>query len=339
MDAPPVQYVTTGDGYDIAYCVSGSGRPLVFTPNPFNHLQRVWATPSYLTPWFQGLAERFRLVQLDWRGHGMSQRGLGDDYQPGHMARDIEAVADRLRLENFVLTGYGGPALEALRYAADHPDRVRAVVLFSASVEPDAWSGAIFRTLAEENWDLFLRVQAAPGFSPAEIDRLVAFLKATVNQDDWLKTVRFPNGYDIDEALARLRVPVLLIRPRSKLQPSEEACRRLARRIQGARFITIDGDTPLGDSAQGLAAIDLFLQEVDDGGEEEIGDAAVPTGLSARELDVLRLIAAGKSNAQIADELVISVNTVIRHVSNIFAKTGAANRAQATAYAKDHGIA
>jgi DNA-binding NarL/FixJ family response regulator len=53
----------------------------------------------------------------------------------------------------------------------------------------------------------------------------------------------------------------------------------------------------------------------------------------------LRLIAAGKSNQQIADELVISQNTVIRHVSNIFAKTGVANRAQATAYAKDHGLA
>jgi DNA-binding NarL/FixJ family response regulator len=67
--------------------------------------------------------------------------------------------------------------------------------------------------------------------------------------------------------------------------------------------------------------------------------AALPGGLTGREAEVLRLIAAGRSNAQIADELVISQNTVIRHVSNIFAKTGAANRAQATAYAKDHGIA
>jgi DNA-binding NarL/FixJ family response regulator len=53
----------------------------------------------------------------------------------------------------------------------------------------------------------------------------------------------------------------------------------------------------------------------------------------------LRLIARGLSNQQIADELVISVNTVRRHVSNVFDKTGVANRAQATAYAKDHGIA
>jgi DNA-binding NarL/FixJ family response regulator len=63
------------------------------------------------------------------------------------------------------------------------------------------------------------------------------------------------------------------------------------------------------------------------------------TLLSDRELEVLRLLAAGHTNQQIADELVISLNTVRRHVSNIFDKTGAANRAQATAYAKDLGLA
>ncbi len=55
-------------------------------------------------------------------------------------------------------------------------------------------------------------------------------------------------------------------------------------------------------------------------------------------MEVLRLTEAGKSNQQIADELVISVNTVIRHVSNIFAKTGAANRTEAGAYAHRQGL-
>jgi DNA-binding NarL/FixJ family response regulator len=62
------------------------------------------------------------------------------------------------------------------------------------------------------------------------------------------------------------------------------------------------------------------------------------SGLSSREVEVLRLVAAGRSNAQIADELVISQNTVIRHVSNIFAKIGAANRAEAASYATRNGI-
>jgi DNA-binding CsgD family transcriptional regulator len=58
-----------------------------------------------------------------------------------------------------------------------------------------------------------------------------------------------------------------------------------------------------------------------------------PDGLTEREVEVLRLIASGKSNHQIAEALVISANTVARHVANIFNKTGAGNRTEAAAYA------
>jgi DNA-binding CsgD family transcriptional regulator len=61
---------------------------------------------------------------------------------------------------------------------------------------------------------------------------------------------------------------------------------------------------------------------------------AFPSGLTQREVDVLRLVAAGKTNPQIAHDLIISRNTVQVHVASILAKTGLANRAQAAAYAQ-----
>jgi DNA-binding CsgD family transcriptional regulator len=64
-----------------------------------------------------------------------------------------------------------------------------------------------------------------------------------------------------------------------------------------------------------------------------------PAGLTEREVEVLRLIAAGRSNRAIAQALFISPNTVLHHVSNIFTKTGVANRAEAAAYATRHGLA
>jgi len=60
--------------------------------------------------------------------------------------------------------------------------------------------------------------------------------------------------------------------------------------------------------------------------------------LTERECEVLRLVAAGRSNREIAHELVISTHTVARHVQNIFAKVGLSSRAAATAYAYEHDL-
>lgn len=60
--------------------------------------------------------------------------------------------------------------------------------------------------------------------------------------------------------------------------------------------------------------------------------------LSARELEVICLLARGASNQEIAEELVLALNTVKRHVSNIIAKLGAANRTQAVAQARALGL-
>jgi len=65
----------------------------------------------------------------------------------------------------------------------------------------------------------------------------------------------------------------------------------------------------------------------------------LPSGLTPREAEVLRLVAAGKTNRDIAVELVISEHTVARHLQNMFAKLGVSSRAAATAYAYEHGLA
>jgi DNA-binding CsgD family transcriptional regulator len=61
-------------------------------------------------------------------------------------------------------------------------------------------------------------------------------------------------------------------------------------------------------------------------------------GLTAREVQVLRLVAAGKTNRAIAAELFLSDRTIQRHLSNIFTKLGLASRSAATAYAYEHDL-
>ena len=70
----------------------------------------------------------------------------------------------------------------------------------------------------------------------------------------------------------------------------------------------------------------------------ESAASADPHGLTTRELEVLRLLAAGGTNKAIAEDLVLSVRTVDRHVSNIYAKLRVTSRAAATSYAHQHGL-
>ena len=131
--------------------------------------------------------------------------------------------------------------------------------------------------------------------------------------------------------------------------PFESARARLA--LAGALRDT--GREPAA-SREARAALDAFGEL---GATHEAGRAAAlarelgagvpsltadPAGLTAREREVIRLLAAGNSNAEIAAALVLSVRTVERHVANIYDKVGAAGkaaRATATAYALRHDLA
>jgi LuxR family transcriptional regulator, maltose regulon positive regulatory protein len=75
--------------------------------------------------------------------------------------------------------------------------------------------------------------------------------------------------------------------------------------------------------------------------QEESGRITNPANLTPREIEVLRLLAAGQSNQEISHELVLSVRTVERHISNIYAKidaTGPSARAAAAAFANQHNL-
>jgi len=84
----------------------------------------------------------------------------------------------------------------------------------------------------------------------------------------------------------------------------------------------------LGATADAATAAELLRERT-----------ALPRGLTAREAEVLRLVAAGKTNRDIAAELVISEHTVARHLQNMFAKLGVSSRSAATAFAFEHGLA
>jgi ATP/maltotriose-dependent transcriptional regulator MalT len=105
----------------------------------------------------------------------------------------------------------------------------------------------------------------------------------------------------------------------------------------------VDGATLEGDAARDVfarlgAMPDLARLDAGDVMAPSTGAAAPPRGLSAREVEILRLVAEGMTNRAIADTLTISERTVDRHVSNIFTKLDVSTRAAATAFAYEHGL-
>jgi DNA-binding CsgD family transcriptional regulator len=199
-----------------------------------------------------------------------------------------------------------------------------------------AWPLESLVGLAERNWEGMLQNWVPGTFLPDERDELMDYFKRARHQADWVTSAKAFSVSEIGDVLPRVQTPTLVLHARDFIWLPAEESMKTAAAIKGARFALLDGVLPMGDPTQGIPIIQNFLAGlIDDTPPEASGQDS----LSSREVEVLRLVAAGWSNQQIADELVISLNTIRRHVSNVFDKTGVANRAQATAYAKDHGIA
>ncbi|MET0237635.1 MAG: response regulator transcription factor [Kibdelosporangium sp.] len=107
-------------------------------------------------------------------------------------------------------------------------------------------------------------------------------------------------------------------------------------------------DARAGEIADAIAAVQRGEAQFDPAIQRRLAESvtsrapageSLPDGLTPREIDVLRLIADGRSNLEIAKHLVITEATVKTHINNLFAKAGVRDRAQAVTYAFRHGIA
>jgi pimeloyl-ACP methyl ester carboxylesterase/DNA-binding CsgD family transcriptional regulator len=333
---PRVRFARSVDGTSIAFQTLGEGPPVVLMPAiPFSHLEKMWELPR-LRDGLEALAAGSNVVRYDNRGCGLSDRNVQDCSLEAHLS-DLEAVIDAAGLGSFALNGpmVAGPV--AIAFAARHPERVTKLVLQSTIARAtDVMSAAAegMLGLLEKDWVLFTETASrfALQWADEEMAREAApLLRECVTQEVALAIFRAAMDFDVTEDLRRVKAPTLVIH--NKQFPVDLAiARQLASRIPDARLAAVD------DIESVIGAISEFVAPEVPGPTRapetaSAAPAADPLGLSAREIEVLRLVAAGKSNRQIADELVISTNTVDRHVSHILSKIGAANRAEAAAYA------
>jgi DNA-binding CsgD family transcriptional regulator/pimeloyl-ACP methyl ester carboxylesterase len=342
MDAPPVRYTTTTDGYDIAYMVSGQGRPLVLMPASQNHIGHYWQS-SAMRPGFEELAARFRLIQYDCRGQGLSSRGLRAGLTPQDWVSDLVAIVDQEGLEHFVLVDQHSRGFVSSLYTLAHSDRVDALVLINIALAHSTLPPAIDNVI-QEDWDFSLRAlgpMVLPWEEPTRAREIIRDIWTAPDVTTMRQSVR---DVRTEEAWPRIGVPTLVLGSRegSYTFATESDSRRLTALIPGAHLIVLDepgcGLYGYGDEPPVPQIIEHFLDGLESKEEQDHGPPEPSTGLSPRELEVLRLVAQGLSNLQVAAELVISPSTVAKHVNSILTKTESRNRAGAASYAHRHGL-
>ena len=353
---PRISYARSADGVSLAFTVTGDGPALVFVPwVPFSNLQMEWQNPL-LRGVFEQLAQRLTLVHYDGRGTGHSQRDV-TDLSLEAMVCDLAAVIDRARLAEVSLLGQYNSCPHAIAYAARHPQRVKRMVLFAGSARGwDAMSGKqtqAMLSLIEQDWDLFADTAAHQwmGWSAGEAGRAIADgIRGAVTPQVARATMQAASAADVTEQLPQVAARTLVLHPRDMTQIPVDIARALAMGLPRGRLVVLEGARPVLFTEEPGEVVRLLAGFFCDGiepaglpagvaGAAGSHSALPPDGLSPRELEVLRLVAAGESNSQIARRLGLSTHTVERHIANLYRKIGARGRADATGYALRNGLA
>ncbi len=344
MDAPRVQYAKTSDGVSIAYYAIGEGPPLVCL-NPLAHLQLGWQRADE-REWYERLARTRRLIRLDTRGLGLSQVEAAA-VSMGGLTADLDAVVERLGVERFDLFTSLFLNRFAIHYAVHRPERVSKLVIWGVARTDLPSTPRLQATFAVRDVDPDLWYElTARGWLGAQEHALrdaMAYLKEVITPEVRRAYLGSPVG--VRDLLPQVKCPTLVIFPRLNPDWAVEAARRNAAAIPDCQLVLYEGRYALPhvgeDLDTKLRIIDDFLGEQAalaarkwrDGSVGASPSAASTPHLSLRQREVLDLIASGKTNREIASDLVLSLRTVERHVNDIYARLGVRNRTEAAAFA------
>jgi DNA-binding CsgD family transcriptional regulator len=161
-----------------------------------------------------------------------------------------------------------------------------------------------------------------------------------------IRAVEELDRFDVSDVAGDISAPTLVMQARQAAWPPIDVTRKLSAAIPNARLAIVEGDQvhPFGNDPNVVhGVIDSFLgtqsTAVPAPTTASASPERPPAGLTEREVQTLRLVADGMSNKEIAAELAVTVNTVERHLVNIYGKIGARGRADATAYALKNNLA
>jgi DNA-binding CsgD family transcriptional regulator len=332
---PPVRYATASDGTRIAYMrYPGESPPFLMINTPGAPPMAMRATMPMYGGRLAQFARARSMVFFDWRGSGLSDR-VAPSIRIEDLVCDLEAITGAIgeAVDGDVAACFAAPI-----HASGAPERYRSLWIRRAAVRSGEGEIGIIN---RPGWDIDYREhlrtigRMAWDVSNAEATRLAAAWEDGVPLDTFRAYRDAEAQVDLSGVLPLVTCPVWVTAEReADVRPSTEFVSLLPHALlsvwepvtttpdQG-RFHRDEWERNLGSRLQPPTS----------------SSVAAPAGLSPRETDVLRLVAAGRTNAEVASGLALSVRTVERHLENIYRKTGAANRTAASAWAIRNGLA
>ena len=326
------------EGRRLAYATYGEWPPIVFGPRWVSHLEEEWEDRRQRA-FYEELARTHRVVRFDRVGCGLSSRELEPRPTIEAESRQLEAVIDAVGGHAVVFASSCSCMATSL-LAIRRPEAVTKIVYFGGYASRDDIPPATKSSLIEfvrTNWRLAAQMLAGlfdPHASGDEIAEYTRVQRAAASAEAASVFIELDIDADVRDVLPDVPTPALVLHRRGDRTVPIGRGRELASLLPTARFVPLNGDSHLpwrDDQRELMRALAGFLQ-----GEAPPESEESP--LTSRETEVLRMVASGMSNREIAGSLVLSEHTVHRHVANILRKLAQSSRTAAATHAARVGI-
>lgn len=336
-----IEFTHSGDS-DIAYDSTGTGTDTVLIiPGWISQLE-IDRAQTAITAFTTRLAQHRRIIHFDRRGTGLSFRDPSPDrFALSLQADDILSVLDAAGVEKAHLLSWFYGSLPSIAFAATYPERTAKIVLINPLMrwhiletgERGGISDAI-RTLAESSWSsgsyaLAAALVANPD-SP-HIRWLAAQHRAGIDSEGAALLMTSLFSENAESYADQVNAETLLIRHQHCAVIPAALTNDLAAHLSSVQIAEVSGNDTLpffGESRNIVGKIDGFLGT----------RSASELNLTPREEMVIRLLAHGYSNRDIARRLSLSEATVARHLGTAYGKLGVSGRPAAAVAAFRLGI-
>ena len=347
-----IRFCTARDGTRLAVATTGHGPPLVKVGNWLSHLDFDLENPVW-GHLLASLSETHTVLRYDQRGTGLSDWQV-DDISFDAWVDDLERVIESAGLTRFPMLAISQGVSIAVAYVTRNPGRVSHLILHGGyargrrvrSDDPQVHEEAeAMARLAELGWgraDSSFRQLFTSQFLP----------EGTLEQQHWFnelahistspvnagRMIRVFDRIDVSALLPQVDCPTLVLHATGDLRVPFSEGRFIAGQIAQARFAPLDSVHHLMLAQD--RAWPRWLDEVRDflrSGDATSAEATF-ANLTARERELVELLAQGRDNAQIAASLGLSEKTVRNHITSIFDKLEVENRPQAIVRAREAGF-